>query len=112
MVKHFNRRHFIFKTIPLSFILAVACNSRQNKEDKNKADVPMTDCEDLSHVPVEEVSKREKLGYSMTSPMADKTCTNCNLYIPSSESKPCGGCMLFKGPVLAEAYCTYWAPQV
>lgn len=68
-------------------------------------------CDDLSNVSAEEIQKRENLGYATESPIADNQCNNCNLYLPPGK-KPCGGCMLFKGPVHAEGYCTYWAPKL
>ncbi|MBX2816614.1 MAG: high-potential iron-sulfur protein [Saprospiraceae bacterium] len=46
------------------------------------------------------------------SPLEESSCQNCNLWLPSQNDLPCGGCTLFAGPVAAEGYCTYWAPQV
>jgi hypothetical protein len=43
------------------------------------------------------------------SPIAENQCNNCNLYLPPKGDKPCGGCILFQGPVQPEGYCTYWA---
>ena len=71
-----------------------------------------SDCGDLSSFTKEEVAVREKLGYVEESPLPDNQCQNCNLYLPPKEGQACGGCMLFKGPVYPEAYCTYWAPKV
>lgn len=69
------------------------------------------DCLDFSDVSAAELDKRKALGYEDVTPFADKQCDNCQLYIPVKEGNKCGGCMLFKGPVFAEAHCTYWAPQ-
>jgi hypothetical protein len=67
-------------------------------------------CDDLTGVSPGEVDKRKKLAYVTKSPLPDSQCGNCSLYVPPAGGKACGGCMLFKGPVRAEGYCTYWAP--
>jgi hypothetical protein len=67
-------------------------------------------CDDLTGVSPGEVDKRKKLAYVTKSPLPDSRCGNCSLYVPPAGGKACGGCMLFKGPVRAEGYCTYWAP--
>ncbi|QEC54206.1 hypothetical protein FRZ59_07525 [Anseongella ginsenosidimutans] len=69
-------------------------------------------CEDFSQLSSEELKAREKLGYEEESPIPDRQCANCNLWLPPKDGEKCGGCTLFKGPVYAAAYCTYWAPQV
>jgi hypothetical protein len=73
---------------------------------------PADPCGDLSEVSEKDIAVREKLGYVKDSPLPDNQCQNCNLYLPAKEGQACGGCMLFKGPVYASAYCTYWAPKV
>ncbi|MFA6946624.1 MAG: high-potential iron-sulfur protein [Pedobacter sp.] len=67
-------------------------------------------CDDLTGVSAEEVAKRKKLAYVNKTPIPDSHCSNCALYLPPGKDKPCGGCILFKGPVRAEGYCAYWAP--
>jgi len=67
-------------------------------------------CDDLTGVSAEEIEKRKKLAYVSKTPIPDSHCSNCTLYIPPAKDKPCGGCMLFKGPVRPEGYCAYWAP--
>lgn len=67
-------------------------------------------CDDLTGVSAEEIEKRKKLAYVNKTPIPDSHCSNCTLYIPPGKDKPCGGCMLFKGPVRPEGYCAYWAP--
>lgn len=69
-------------------------------------------CSDLSEVSEAEIQKRESFGYVEQSPIPDKQCHNCNLWLPPGGDHQCGACTLFKGPVKDEAYCTYWAPQV
>jgi hypothetical protein len=67
-------------------------------------------CDDLTGISAEEIEKRKKLAYVTKTPIPDSHCSNCTLYIPPAKDKPCGGCMLFKGPVRPEGYCAYWAP--
>jgi hypothetical protein len=69
-------------------------------------------CEDLSKVDKVDIEKRKSLGYVSVSPMPDKQCDSCKLWVPAAEGKECGGCLLFTGPVSPEGNCTYWAPQV
>ena len=47
--------------------------------------------------------KRKQLGYVDKTPIPESHCSNCGLYLPKE-----GGCQLFKGPVNANGYCTYW----
>lgn len=69
-------------------------------------------CEDLTDVDSVDIEKRKALGYVSLSPIPDKQCDSCKLWIPVKEGKDCGGCLLFTGPVSPEGHCTYWAPQV
>ncbi len=69
-------------------------------------------CEDMTGVDPGEVEKRKALGYVNESPLPDKQCDNCKLWIPVKEGKECGGCLLFAGPVSPGGHCTYWADPV
>jgi hypothetical protein len=89
-----------------------ACGKNENKAGEATAAQAPSACDDLSAVSESDLATREKLGYVKTSPIADNQCQNCNLFLPPKEGEKCGGCMLFKGPVFAEAYCTYWAPKL
>src|SRR5690606_13851197 len=89
-----------------------SCSSKESEEEQMEEVVSGDPCEDMSDISESELAKREQLGYVEKSPIPESTCANCQLYIPAKTEKDCGGCMLFKGPVYAEAYCTYWAPQV
>ena len=118
MKKINSRRKFIHKCLATGasvlgggWILS-SCNSSSTKEDSAKEAFSGDPCENMSGLSEEELAKREQLGYVKKSPIPESTCSNCQLYIPPKTEKDCGGCMLFKGPVYAEAYCTYWAPQV
>jgi len=93
--------------LPVSALLLAACGSAKKTASASKATNP---CEDLTDVPAVDVQKRKSLGYASLSPMPDKQCNNCKLFVPPQEGKECGGCLLFAGPVAPEGYCTYWAP--
>ncbi len=58
-----------------------------------------------------ELKSRNALGYVDKTPMKEKRCDNCKLFIPAGDKKACATCPLFKGPVLPKGYCTYWAPK-
>lgn len=119
----YSRRKFIGKYILAGSVLfgtgiLIAGNSlismakgKESDQPKNPQPEPKNPCDDLSGVSAEEVAKRKKLAYVNKTPIPDSHCSNCALYLPpSGKDKPCGGCMLFKGPVRAEGYCAYWAP--
>ncbi|HYH57204.1 MAG TPA: high-potential iron-sulfur protein [Anseongella sp.] len=93
-------------------LAAGACGRGKKTENAEGDSTPVNSCEDFSGVSQEELEKRKNLGYVEESPIPDNQCQNCNLWLPPAEGKECGGCTLFKGPVYASAYCTYWAPQV
>lgn len=113
-----SRRKFIFATLSASSVLLGAgllmgsCDSKKAVQEEEESTASVDSCSDLSGVSEAEIEKREKLGYVNESPIPDNRCDNCKLYLPSGADKACGGCMLFKGPVYASGYCTYWAPQV
>ena len=117
--KKIKRRTFLTRTARYGAGLAViasgmhACKSGEEKSmDESVNSLDVSSCDDLSKTPEAEIKKREGFGYVEESPMPDKNCQNCNLYLPAKEGQACGGCALFKGPVFEEAYCTYWAPIV
>ena len=114
----FSRRTFIRKLACAPILTAggglllAACGSGQTEKNQQETEAVSDPCSDLSGISAEEIQKRESLGYVEETPIPDNRCNNCNLYLPPGENQACGGCMLFKGPVYAEAYCTYWAPKV
>ena len=111
------RRKFIQKYLLLcsvalaSGILLNSCNQTKSNGEDDKITKATDGCEDFSGVSENDMKAREKLGYVKESPMPDRTCSQCNLYLPPSGDKKCGGCMLFKGPVYSTAYCTYWTAR-
>lgn len=120
MDEQFTRRKFIEKAMQnvlgggMAFLfgssLLLGCQE-DSKSSSEEDPLDVASCDDLSKVSNSEQKKRKGLGYVEESPMPDKQCENCNLYIPPEEGKACGECILFEGPVFAEAYCTYWAPK-
>lgn len=110
--KKFIRKCLYFGSAVLSSGLFLSgCKSKKSDQGDTEQVVSRDSCNDLSGVSENEIEKRKKFGYVMESPIPDSHCSNCNLYIPPGADKECGGCMLFKGPVCASGYCTYWAPQ-
>lgn len=114
-----SRRRFIkegaHRAGVLLTILFVSSKCREKKvKDSDKAATgdSQDPCSDLSSVPESDVELRRKFAYVKESPIADNHCHNCNLYLPPKDASPCGSCMLFKGPVNANGYCTYWAPKI
>lgn len=109
-----SRRRFIHTCIGLlsgGWILK-SCNSKKTSENALQEEPFSWDsCEDFTGISEGELAKRDQLGYVDKTPIPDNYCSNCQLYIPPKTEDACGGCMLFEGPVYADAYCTYWAPQ-
>jgi hypothetical protein len=103
----FNAAAFIVGLVALG-----SCGEKKNAKENTATDGPVSSCDDLSHVSTEDLALRKKLGYTTHSPIAESQCQNCNLYLPPKTGQACGGCMLFKGPVYASSYCTYWAPKI
>jgi hypothetical protein len=112
------RRTFLQRHLRLVYLLAgsgiiLSLKSNAAKKQPAKKTVPQDDpknpCDDLSKVSADEIAKRKKLAYVNQSPVEDNQCGNCNLFIPAPD-KPCGACLLFKGPVSPAGHCAYWAP--
>ncbi len=125
----YSRRNFLFKYLKAGSLLAgaglvisytslssvakeLAQSDSSDQQPPKKAAQPVqkNPCDNLTGVSAEEIEKRKKLAYVTKTPIPDSHCSNCTLYIPAGKDKPCGGCMLFKGPVRPDGYCAYWAP--
>jgi hypothetical protein len=105
------RRKFLAQATRAGFVVLgsnVALNSC-GQNTKRQTPFEGNPCDDIREVSEAELTKRKSFGYVKESPLADNQCSNCNLYLPPKESQSCGECILFKGPVRAEGYCTYWA---
>jgi hypothetical protein len=109
-----SRRKFLVSgTALVAFSLgAGGCDSKNKPEEKKPQTTGLERCDDLSALSEAEATLRLKFGYVTKSPIAENHCKNCNLFLPPKADRVCGSCMLFKGPVLPDAYCTYWAPRV
>lgn len=88
-----------------------SCKSEKESSKNLQESVQSNFCDDFSELSPEELKVREGFGYVAESPIEENQCNNCKLWIPQETSEKCGSCMLFKGPVYAVGYCTYWAPQ-
>jgi hypothetical protein len=104
-----SRRLFLQRCFS-SVLIVTGISSCETKEKKKSTST--NPCFDYSELSNEDLAKRKSLGYVEKSPTDNKYCGNCNLWLPPQPEEQCGRCQLFKGPVHAEAYCTYWAPQV
>lgn len=124
----YKRRAFIKSGIQsVSGILGVgllfaACNNNtdSNKENKNvpppdttgKTDAKtVADPCDAAALTEQDLKNRKALGYVAQTPIPEKTCESCKLFVPPNDTKKCGTCSLFKGPIDVGGYCTYWADK-
>jgi hypothetical protein len=112
--RRFTIKFFLLSAVVLSTDILLGSCGRKNTEEEVKSNPPASadPCSDLSGVSENDLELRKKFAYVKQSPIADNQCNNCNLYLPAKEDIPCGGCMLFKGPVSPSGYCAYWAPIV
>ncbi len=113
----YSRRKFISKCLGAgsSFLggalILISCGSKKQGEEVKKEASSKNACDDLSDVSKSELEKRQKLAYVDKSPVQEKYCGNCGLFVPGQD-KDCGGCLLFKGPVYASGYCIQHTPKV
>ncbi|MCE6992493.1 hypothetical protein [Dyadobacter sp. CY323] len=122
MIEIKSRRVFLQKCCSLGItgagiVMLAGCGSSKTTTSKvtsktNAKPAANNPCDDLTGVDPVDVEKRKSLGYVNLSPVPDKQCDACKLWVPAAEGKECGGCLLFAGPVAPEGNCTYWAPQV
>ena len=89
--------------------LGVSCSSSQSSE-QSQPSLSDDPCADLRGLTEAEIAAREGLNYVAKSPHEEMLCTNCKSWLPPKGEKPCGGCVVFKGPVHPGGYCTYWGP--
>ncbi|MBL7697526.1 MAG: high-potential iron-sulfur protein [Chitinophagaceae bacterium] len=99
-----SRRNIIKVSLSLFSLglLFPGCGNNNQDEDP---------CGDLSKVSENDLKVRKKMAYVDEAPNKNKTCSNCNLFLPSSDAS-CGKCLLFKGPVKSNGTCAYWAPKM
>ncbi|MVZ65222.1 hypothetical protein GQF61_05105 [Sphingobacterium sp. DK4209] len=117
--KKIERREFIKGTVTSSlaflmgsaYVLTGCSNTGKQAAGNQDAEAAVSSCDDYSNVDEVNLRKREQLGYVKQTVNPENKCSNCKLWIAPKEGQSCGGCLLFKGPVYDEGYCTYWAPQ-
>jgi hypothetical protein len=66
------------------------------------------ECTDLSGLSEADKETREMYEYVGYSPYEDKSCSNCNLYIPPEKGNECGGCQVVKGPINPLGHSSQW----
>jgi hypothetical protein len=91
--------------------LLSSCQSQSSTTPELKGASAVDFCEDLSNVSETEKGKRKTFAYVDRSPVPDRLCGNCGLFILKASTQTCGECMLFKGPVKTAGHCIQWAPR-
>lgn len=114
----YSRRKFIGKCIDLSKIsvaggavIISSCDLNKSTPSDKKQNASTNFCDDLSNVGKGELEKRASFAYVDESPVPDRFCGNCALFVPKADKSTCGECMLFKGPVRAAGHCIQWAAK-
>lgn len=98
-----------------------ACNGgdtpKEQKPDVSTSEKPpvqkavSADPCDIASLTEQDIKNRKALGYVEHTPIPEKTCDGCKLFVPANDTVKCGTCSLFKGPIEIEGYCTYWADK-
>lgn len=83
-------------------------NTKEHSPEKTPAS---SDPCDIASLTEQDIKNRKALGYVEHTPIPEKTCDNCKLFVPANDTIKCGTCSLFKGPIQPEGYCTYWADK-
>lgn len=68
-------------------------------------------CDGTSGLSLADKQTRTVNKYVDVSPMKDKNCLNCALYVPAPAGVECGGCTVVKGTISPLGYCIVWAPK-
>lgn len=124
--KDFSRRDFLLKASALGAVaiggssVLAACGGKEGGSETPAAApaapqaAPKTaaaGCNDLTGLTDQEKQMRTALQYVDATPIAEKRCDNCQLYVVPEGDSPCGGCKILKGPVAPAGYCTSWAAK-
>ena len=92
-----------------SLAVLEACTAGDTNPQSSPSDDP---CADYSGLNKSDLQARKGLAYVNPSPQTDLRCDNWKYWLAPKENKTCGACLVFKGPVHASGYCTYWADVV
>lgn len=68
-------------------------------------------CTDTSGLSQQQISVRESLKYTDSSPKPDQQCDNCNLYKEPAKEGTCGGCQTVPGPIHPKGWCSAWVAK-
>ncbi len=111
-----DRKKFLVRLfIPIGLVFGISYTHTSCKgkviENHEGAAPEDTDCTDLSGLSDAELKNREGFGYESVASLPERSCRNCKLFLPPSKDKPCGSCLLFKGPVSEQGSCIQFAPK-
>lgn len=68
------------------------------------------DCTDTTGLTETEIATRKSLAYVDQSPIPEKLCSNCQLFVPA-KGDGCGSCTVVKGPIHPAGYCNSWVQK-
>jgi hypothetical protein len=77
----------------------------------NRSEPAKTISCDASELSDADKATRTAMQYIDSSPHADKTCANCNLYQAPPQPNACGGCTIIKGPIHPQGWCLSWVAK-
>ena len=116
-MKKINRKNFLKHTAALSFTgLGVitflsGCGKGQKEPASESSQNEKEPCSDLSGLSESEKNTRDLYRYAADSPHDDKKCHMCNYFIPPKGNTTCGTCVIVKGPINPNGYCTSWVKK-
>jgi hypothetical protein len=105
MSNSISRKDFLKKVASVGAALSVAGVALQGCGESDP-------CTDVSGLMPADFQARKSFNYVEKTADATKNCANCQLYKAPEGGAKCGGCLLFKGNVTANGYCTSWAQKI
>ena len=69
-------------------------------------------CEGLPDISPSDAQLRATLEYLDTAPQPDRSCENCQLFIPASSEGTCGSCKVVRGPIHPKGTCKVFLRKV
>jgi hypothetical protein len=115
-MKKIDRKNFIKSAAVLTFsgfgAVTFLAGCGKKKEEPGEIKKAAGPCSDLSGLTDAEKETRVLYRYVPHSPHEDKKCGVCNYFTPPKAGSQCGTCLIVKGPINPDGYCTSWVKKV
>lgn len=105
MTDHCDRRQMLW--LGAGALVALGSLARCSKRQADPDSIRCT-AQELS---ADDQRTRTALGYVERSPQANKSCSQCQQYVPAPSEDACGSCKILKGPMHPAGYCNAYSPR-